>query len=60
MKELTRMLETLNHLCDVLNARGGVQYNVIDWVFGFIVFENDVKVCDGNFANVVQYLAGKL
>jgi hypothetical protein len=60
MNEFIKMLETLNNLCDILNARGGATYSVIDWVFGFIVFENGNSVCDGNFTNVVKYLTNKL
>lgn len=59
MNEFIKMLETLNNLCDILNARGGC-YNVVDWVFGFIVFKDDQRAADGNFANVATWLINEL
>lgn len=59
MEKLIKMMDTLNNLCDLLNANGGATYSVIDWVFGFIVFENDTRVFDGSFTDVSKWLLNK-
>ena len=60
MDELIRMLGTLNHLCELLNAKGNTEYSVTDWVFGFVVFENNAHAFDGNFLDTIKYLTDKL
>ena len=60
MEELTKMLQVLNTLCDLLNAKNtDHNYSVVDWVFGFIVFKNDEKATDGNFIKILSYLTNE-
>lgn len=60
MSEQKEMLITLNHLCKIVTQHTDNEYSVIDWVFGFIVFENEHRVFDGGYADVIKYLANKL
>lgn len=58
MNEFAKCYETLRNLCDILNAHSDRRYSVTDWAFGFILFEGDKQICNGNFANVAHFLTG--
>lgn len=58
MNEFQKCYDTLKNLCDIINAHSEYHYTVTDWVFGFILFEGDKQICNGNFANVAHFLSG--
>ena len=60
MEMLEKMLETLNNLCYILATLEKGNFTVVDWAFGFIVYKDGEKVCDGNFAMVLDYLTKQL
>ena len=57
MEELTKALTALNTLCEAVNKLYGRNLSVSDWVFGYIVFDGDNKVNDGNFLDMAKFIS---
>ena len=57
MEELRKDLAALNTLCEAVNKLYGRNLSVTDWCFGYIVFDDNIRVNDGTFLDMAKFIS---
>ena len=57
MEELKKAITALNTLCEAVNKLYDRNLSIIDWAFGFIVFDGENKIKDGTFLEVAKFIS---